>query len=323
MLLSFAVRHPLAFGFALCVFGWPLDVRGDSACPLRVEPRSPATVWHDKAREVENVISAQGAHQHDCRSIQIEVQPEGNALLTFTTTDGRIAVRLLHTPEDIAATVEALLVTLPVEKPLEVPSMPTKSSPIPATPAKPRPEPATDSTKAVRNTPRMLFDVFAGVRLGVDVGVSAPAVGLQAMMQFAPWEIGIGGELNPLYLRLVDSTPAGYAMRSFEGHLLVGRRFVHGPRAFRLGASMGVGLVHEETDADPAVKGRVNIDAFQPRIGLYGGLVVPREGAFRLSAGIFGDVALWGLRENGTAKRDLPDLSRFGLGLCVGMEVAP
>ena len=306
----------------MCV--WALDARGNGTCPIQVEPPLPVTTWNDKAHEVETFLSGKDTLQHDCRSIRIEVQPEGNALLTFTTTDGRIAARLLHTPDDIAPTVEALLVTLPVEKPLETAPNPQKSSPTPI----PAPPPKTEITAPklplpTSAAPRMLFDILTGGRWGLDGGVFAPVMGLQATMQFAPWEIGIGAELNPLYMLLTGSAPAGYAMRSFEGNLLVGRRFVRGPRVFRLGASMGVGLVREETDADPAIKGRVNLDAFQPRVGFYGGLVVPREGKLRLYLGMQGDMAIWGVRENGTIKRDLPNLSRFGLGLILGMEVAP
>jgi hypothetical protein len=319
----FAPRHLLAFAIASGTCVWAYEARGSVTCPLRVEPPLPVTAWNDKAHEVESFISGKNELQHDCRSIRIEVQPEGNALLTFTTTDGRIAVRLLHSPEDIAPTVEALLVTLPVEKPLEVPP-PAKPSPtlIPQIPPKKETSPLT-LPLPVSTAPRMLFGFFAGGRLGVDASVFAPAVGIQALVQVAPWEIGIGAELNPLHMLLAESAPAGYAMRSFEGNFLVGRRFVSGPRAFRLGGSLGVGLVREETDADPAVKGRVNLDAFQPRVGLYGGMVVPREGHFRFYLGMYGDMTLWGLREKGTIKRDLPNLPRFGLGLILGMEVAP
>ena len=319
----FVPKHLLAFAIASGTCVWTYEARGSVTCPLHVEPPLPVTVWNDKAHEVESFLSGKNELQHDCRSIRIEVQREGNALLTFTTTDGRIAVRLLHSPEDIAPTVEALLVTLPVEKALEVPA-PAKPSParIPETP--PNKKPSTSTLPLTTSTsPRMLFGVFTGGRFGFDSSVFAPVVGLQALMQLAPWEIGMGAELNPLYMLLAQSAPAGYAMRSFEGNFLVGRRFVNGPRVFRLGGSLGVGLVREETDADPAVKGRVNIDAIQPRVGFYGGMLGPRQGPLRFYMGMYGDVALWGLRENGTIKRNLPNLSRFGLGVSLGMEVAP
>jgi len=313
----------LAFSMTL-VFGTSsAPVFADSTCSLQVEPSKPETAWHEKAHETEKTLRERNRAPHDCRSIRIEVQPEGNALLTFTTTDGRIAVRLLHTADDILATVEALLVTLPVDKPIEnrvetsksITSSPRTSSPgnIQASRVLPTSRPAS----------RVAFDFFAGGRLGVDAGMFSSAIGVQALVLLQPWEIGIGGELNPLYGPLSGSAPAGFVLRSFQGIFLVGRRFEQGPRIFRLGGSFGFGLVHEEMDSDPVTKGRINIDAFQPRIGTYGVVVIPRDKKLRFIVVMHGDVAIWGMREAGTLKRNLPHLSRFGLGLALGMEIAP
>lgn len=294
----------------------------DSTCPLRVEPPNPETAWHAKAQETEKSLRDRSSAPDDCRSIRIEVQPEGNALLTFTTTDGRIAVRLLHSAEEIPATVEALLVTLPVEKPLEKKKEKAQSSNLAPPVASLNPREAT-KPNVVRETPRFVFDIFAGGRLGVDAGMFSPAVGAQALFLLRPWELGLGGEFNPLYAPLSGSALSGFLLRSFQGHFLVGRRFLQGPRAFRVGGTFGFGLVREEADSDPVTKGTIHIDAFQPRVGLYGAIVIPREKSLRFVVGLHGDMAIWGVREAGTLKRNLPDLSRFSLGLTLGMEVAP
>jgi hypothetical protein len=316
---------PQAFAFSMAlVLGASIaPAFAAPSCPIQVEPVTPETGWHTKALETEKTLDTRSGGSHDCRSIRIEVQPEGNALLTFTTTDGRIAVRLLHGADDIPATVEALLVTLPVEKPLETPSENTKSPALPAI-VPPPPNQQTPAPPPIfRPTPRIVFDVLVGGRFGIDEGTFSPAIAGQALVLLQPWELGIAGELNPLHLLLGSSAPSGYAMRSFEANFLVGRRFSRGPRQFRLGGSFGFGLVHEEMDADPAEKGRINIDAFQPRLGTYGAVVVPQKDKFRFIFGFHGDMAIWGLRENGTLKRNLPNLSRFGLGITLGVEIAP
>lgn len=328
MLRRFAARSSIAIGLAVSAISMPAVVSADTGCPIQVEPGKPETKWHEKGREAENIFAKPRDIQHDCRSIRIEVQPEGNALLTFTTTDGRIAVRLLHAPDDIAPTLEALLVTSPADKPLETPVRTVDT--IPDKPAAVQPEPATRANQPRNPTraaavpgPQIVFRGMAGLRLGIEGQVFAPAIGLQAAMQFAPWELGFGGEFNPLHLPLAGSAPAGYSMRSFQGHFLFGRLFPRQTFSFRAGASIGVAIVREETDSDPGIKGRINIDAFQPRVGVHGGVVIPREGRFRFHLGLLGDMAVWGVRTNGTIKRDLPNLSRFGMGLSIGVEVAP
>lgn len=319
----FAPHCLLATMMAATACLWSVVARAEFACPIQVEAPGADQLWLEKARETETLLSERGEIQHDCRSIRIEVQPEGNALLTFRTIDERIAVRLLHSPADIFPVVEALLVTLPVEKPFERPDMPPNTAKLPANQPSNAPAPLPRTPAITRPAPRILLRVLGGIRFGVDTGVLAPAIGLQATMHFEPWEIGIGGELNPLYLPLANSAPAGYLMRSFEGNLLVGRQVIQGRRVFRFGGTLGFSVVHEETDADPVTKGRVNIDAFQPRIGAYGGIVIPREGPFRFYLGLHGDMAIWGIREAGTLKRNLPNLPRFGMGLSLGMEIAP
>lgn len=295
----------------------------DSTCSLQVEPSSPETAWHKKADETEKTLRERSEAPHDCRSIRIEVQPEGNALLTFTTTDGRIAVRLLHSADEIPATVEALLVTLPVEKPLETQPEPAKSandSPRDLPPGNPS---VLISPPVSRPPLQLLFNLSVGARIGIDESVFSSAIGGQALILVNAWELGIGGEVNPSYGPMVDSAPAAFAMRSLQGNFLVGKRFILGPRIVRVGGSFGFALVHEEMDDDPLTKGRVDINAFQPRIGTYVGMVVPRKEKLRFALGVHGDMALWGLRDGGTTKRDLPNLARFGAGISLGMEIAP
>lgn len=326
MLPELATRRLRAIGIGCAAFAWLLPAHADSACPIVLEPREPSTAWHEKAREAEGVFAKLAERQHDCRSVRIEVQPEGNALLTFTTTDGRIAVRLLHSPSDIPPTLEALLVTLPVETPIEAPSPSTKVSPNPLPSKQPaaHDQPDQPAVSAPARSPhRMFFEAFSGARFGFGAGYFAPALGLRATMQLVRWEIGVRGEWNPLYVPLVDSAPPGYSMYSFQANLFLGRRDVRRFGAFQYGAMMGIAAIQEEADADPATKGKVDIGAFQPRIGGYGGVVIPREGKIRLNIGLFGDFALWGLRAKGTVVKNLPALPRLGLGLTIGMEVAP
>ncbi len=328
MLRLFAARAPLAVVMTFSVISIPAVVQADTGCPIQVEPAAPETKWHEEARAAATIFSKGTENQHDCRSIRIEVQPEGNALLTFTTMDGRIAVRLLHAADDIAPSIEALLVTSLVDKPLEIPQQTSNSTPEKKQSAPEKGASRTNSPpklvpEVAAGAPRMLFRGMAGVRFGIDGGAFAPAIGLHAAMRFSPWELGFGGEWNPLYLPLTGSAPSGYSMRSFQANFLFGRHFGGQRFGFRAGPSLGIALVHQEMDSDPATKDRIDIDAVQPRVGGYGGITIPRQGAFRLYLGLQADMALWGMRANGTLRRNLPGLSRFGAGLSLGLEFAP
>jgi hypothetical protein len=307
----------------VAAFVWLAPARANTACPILLEPADAQTEWQAQAQRTAVTLSARKDATSDCRSVRIEVQPEGNALLTFTTFDGRIAVRMLHAPADMVPTLEALLVTLPVEMPIE--TQPAQEAPAPnALP--PAAEPAkqvAEKQEPQQSSHRMLFEGFTGARIGLDSAFFAPAIGMRATNFFAPWEIGVSGEWNPVYVPLMDSALPNYSMWSFEANILIGRRKALEHLALPYGFSMGIAAVHAEMDSDPVTKGRIGIQAFQPRVGAYGGFVYPREGKLRFHGGLQFDVVLFRTRTDATEKRGLPNLPRFGMVMTLGLEIAP
>ena len=300
---------------------WITPARANPDCPILLEPADALSEWSEKARQTEAVLLKK--QEHDCRSVRIEVQPEGNALLTFTTSDGRIAVRVLHAPEDIAPTLEALLVTLPVEKTIATPPAKTASAPSsPPSAAEPAKR-AVAKAEPQRATRRMLFEVFTGARFGLDSAFFAPAIGLRATNLFMPWEFGVSGEWNPIYVPLTDSALPNYAMWSFEANIFIGRRKALERMDFPYGFTMGIAAVRAEMDSDTITKGRIGVQAFQPRVGAYGGFVYPREGSLRFNGGLHFDIVLFRTRTGATEQKGLPDLPRFGMGMTLGLEIAP
>lgn len=298
------------------------------ACPVLLAPSEADEAWKKASLLAEKHLGEHADAPQDCRSVSIEVQREGNALLTFTTVDGRIAVRLLHAPEDIIPTLEALLVTLPVAPP----ASPTSPSPEPTRgPDKPPDVGAPSPRFQARHwspvvsvpTPRFLFGVSVGGRWGIDEMLFGPTIQLRGSYELSAWELGVRAEYAPTYSRLVDGDPQGFQMYSLAASIAIGRRETFSRFAIPIGITMGLAGVHEAIDSNPTVKGDINLDTFEPLVGTYLGLVMPERGLFRFSLGLGFDVALVGLKDSAAKARGLPTLPRFGLGLSMGMEVWP
>lgn len=318
--------------WAFGVFLWTYFIAADAfaTCPIAVQPADANAAWTTAAHATEKRLADLRDAPQDCRSVTIEVQREGNALLTFTTVDGRIAARLLHTPEDVAPTLEALLVTWPVSPSLVLPETPSIPMPKPSAPAKEITRTVHQSTmyapeKPILHSvvPRFVLGASAGIRCGVDEMIFAPALLLRGSFVLSSWEIGVRGEWNPTYSRIFGGDPGGFRMYSLAANLTIGRREKLRRFDFPYGFSMGLAGVHEDIDVNPTIRGDIGLDTFEPLAGAYIGLVMPREGRLRFSLGLAFDAALTGLKESATKVRGLPALPRFGIGLSIGMEVWP
>ena len=80
------------------------------ACTVRLANEDDGRGWKAAVVEAESRVRALPAEAHDCKSVEVHVAIDG-AVVVFTTRDGRQAVRQVATPAELAATVEALLVT--------------------------------------------------------------------------------------------------------------------------------------------------------------------------------------------------------------------
>lgn len=298
-------------------------IRVNGACPVGVVPEDAGDAWKNAAREAEKRLLEPAGAPQDCRSVLIEVQREGNALLTFMTVDGRMAARLLHAPEDITPTLEALLVTaapsLSAQEPVQIPEK-TRDMDAPKTKNVPaKAEMPRDSGLA----PRFLFGISAGGRFGADEMLFGPALLVRASYALSSWELGVRAEYTPMYSRLLGGDPNGFLMYSFAANIAIGRRESFRGLSLPFGITMGLAGVHEAIDAEPHIKGDINLDTFEPLIGTYLGLVMPERKPVRFSLGLALDVALAGLKASAARLRGLPPLPRFGLGLSMGVEVWP
>ncbi len=91
------------------------SVPAAASCPLELVPTEAPAAWKTAAQAATQRLAGSGSY--DCGSVEIAVRPTGGALVTFITTDGRRAVRALLAPEELAPTLDALLVTLPPDPP--------------------------------------------------------------------------------------------------------------------------------------------------------------------------------------------------------------
>ncbi len=306
----------------------------NGTCPVGVVPVDAGEAWKNAAIEAEKRMGVQAGTPQDCRSVLIEVQREGNALLTFTTIDDRMAVRLLHAPEDITPTLEALLVTAtpslsssePALAPMNAHETDATKTNIPAKTemfVENRLAPPSENRLAPRFAPRFLFGISAGGRFGADEMLFAPTLLVRGAYALSSWELGVRAEYTPMYSRPLDGDLKGFLMYSFAANIAIGRRESFQGLTLPFGITMGLAGVHEAIDAEPHVKGDINLDTFEPLVGTYLGLVIPERKPVRFSLGLAFDVALAGLKASAARLRGLPPLPRFGLGLSMGVEVWP
>ncbi len=197
---------------------------------------------------------------------------------------------------------------------------------VPAAPPKPppaevRPQPNVQAAApAARIKPHFVIGAGAGTRLALGRRYFAPGVSLRAMGVFERWELGVSGEWDAVFVRLVGSTPAGFAMSALVVGALFGRRDRVQRLDLRYGLGLGIASVAASADAEPGLPTNRSVDASQQRVGFYAGVCYPRDASTHLTLDVAGDAALSGLRGAATSAAGLPAFPRYGTGLWLGVE---
>ena len=284
-----------------------------AACPLDLVPPDVSPAWVAAAAAARARLER--ADAQDCHAIEVAVRPTGGALVTFTTTEGRLAVRALTAPDELGPALDALLATLPPEPPAAEPVPP---APPDAPPARDvvvgRPAPAPPPA-----SPLVHFNIGAAgaVRLGLSGAYLTPGILLRPGGTFGPWELSGVVEYDPSYAYLPDGTPS-FSLSSFGAALQVGRRERVGSFAFGFGGSIGLASVHVDTSG---TDGLAQVAEYgQPRIGGFARLAIPREGSVRGTFDLGFDAAVGSLKRRATLRSDLPDLPRWGVVAALGVE---
>ncbi|MGZ5971448.1 MAG: hypothetical protein ACXWP4_27450 [Polyangiales bacterium] len=293
--------------------------RAWAECPITLVPADAPKGWSSAVESARSRLAS--ASSHDCGSVEVAVRPNGGAVLTFTTTDGRRAVRTLMSPEELVPALDALLVTLPPEAApasSAAPSssaMPSASVPAPAAP------PSSSSAPVVAAPPEVHFAVglSAGARLGLAGAYATPAFGLRPSGSFGAWELGGAIEYDPSYAYL-PGAPPGFTLWSFIANLQVGRREVFQNIAIGYGLGLGVASIRETVDDTDGL--RKILDFGQPRASAYFRVVWPPRSTFRATFEIGFDAALTNLKRKVTVRNDVPDLPRWGIVSSVGLETS-
>lgn len=295
-------------------------------CALELVPTDAPPAWVAAATAARDRLERTATP--DCRAIEVAVRPNGGALVTFTTTEGRMALRALMAAEELGPALEALLATLPPEEPAaasEVSAPPTAraatSGGTVAEPDRAGVLPALASPPIAAAPKEVHFNVGAtgGVRLGVSGVYVSPAMTLRPSGTFGPWELAGVAEYDPTYTYLPAGTPA-FSLWSFGAALQVGRREKLGVLVVGYGVSLGLSSVHLDTKG---ANGDAQVAEYaQPRVGAYGRLAAPRTGAWRGILDLGVDAALGSLKRRATLRSDLPDLPRWGIVAALGVETS-
>ncbi len=314
-------RHPLRCApfaivlAALCVGALPATAA--ASCALQVIPEHPDAAWATAVEDAHALLQAQSG---DCAKAVIEIDA-GLATLTFTTSDGRRAVRVLHDPNELSPTLDALRVTLP---PPQVVT-PTTS------------ERRVDDQRAVQPhatqpapsaaTPVHVVHVLVHGLLGARFAGPGPALGpsvlLGASLGLARWEIGLLARWTPVYAVLADDARSA-RLADVSAGLAVGRQTPLGARvALMTGMMLSAASQHEGWHTPDAATGKTvhaEQDRGQALVGAYAAAVFPSDGHTRLRANLLADVDATHVGENDPPANGLPRLPWWALTLALGVE---
>ena len=247
---------------------------------MRLDPPDADPAWVAAARAARERVGNEG--DMDCREVTIKVTLTG-AVVIFTTRDGRRAVRELASARELAATIEALSVTLAATHEIPTPYDTPAPEPAPAaaaaggaqppstsaggapaasgsvvggaggaggagggsTAAAAPEKPSAPATSAAVRTGAAL-GAFGGARAAFPGPHATPVFGVSAAFALASWELASLSQWEPGYDD--DAFPQVRRVSAFATAVSVGRRVGFG-RSFELvaAASLGGAAVREQT----------------------------------------------------------------------------
>lgn len=273
--------------------------------------------WRGAVAALERSIN-EDPRELDCARVHVDVLPAG-ARVTFTTADGRSAVRALGEASELSPTVKALAATPPapvmaelapntpvVEPPTEVtPVMielppvtpeltlntvvipaPTASGPfqaeLAATSRDQGPVVVTIVSPAGA-APKTTYGALGGMRVGA-AGLVTPTIEAFGALTFDQWQVGVLGRFEAFYRNVLD-TDAQPRSRVGAGGVTFGQYVGSGQVGVAYGGMLLVTYIHE----DRSVKGEPSDAHVDGRFGVYTGLVFPRHSSVRARVNLTAD----------------------------------
>jgi hypothetical protein len=218
----------------------------------------------------------------DCREIGVEVAPD-RASVTLVTRDGRRATRSLASPDELVPTTEALLVAPPPE--IEEPTTE---------------EPAADAASPESDV-SFLFGAAGGARLGFPGEYASPTVLATGGVTFSRWDAALHAQWDAVHAPLGSASPEGFRLSTFVLAASLGRREPMDSVWIVYGAQLGVSFLSYRApraanaqgtsgDGDFPGTGPASGSKTEPRLGLYGGALLPRDAWIRFRSVLMVDV---------------------------------
>ena len=241
-------------------------------CPIQLAPDDASDAWKAAVRSVEARGCVLAKEDGDCRAIVVRVVADG-AVVELTTTEGKLAVRHVGAPSELAATVDALLVTV-----LE-PALPPSVSPNPKPSTTTETPPRTVVIEAPAARTSLLLGLEAGARMGWPGRFVSPVLGGFAGVSLVRWEIGIFGRWETSYSSGIQPLPPGVQLSAVVAGVTFGRRIpLSSGVALLAQAHLGGAIVSEEGSETNELHGDTEGES---RAGLSVGLSLPHDAAVR------------------------------------------
>lgn len=286
---------------------------GSAGCDDRVRVEGDVSaLWMDAIRSACAALS--GTEGTDPTARVRIAQVDGDLAIEVTLADGRFAARRLRSPENVRATLEALLV---------VPPRPT--APPPALPHEPAPPAAGETWPSTDEPPRptssKTSDATFGIDIGGGVGGRVAGTGYLSLGPSGFGELRVGAWLLGTSIRWEALTEKSaplvstFEMETVAAALLVGRRL---PLDFgSVDAGISPRLVVEtqtyEDNLGEHSDGRTDV-----RLGAFGRLALGKS-ALRPALELDAELSPSRLRRAAQIDRTLPALPSWSAGLTAGV----
>jgi hypothetical protein len=250
--------------------------------------------------------------ERECTEVRIHVAA-GQAQVHFTTADGRSAERIVTTPADLRATVNALRVQGPAAAAPEAPVKPASAAvPTPTAPMQSAPNPT-----------HLRFALLAGVRGAEEL--ASPLLTGEVALGLGIFELGAALAAEVQYFDMAGMRSPDRQSGAAAFSLHAGVRQPSGSFDLRAGVRGTFALLltvnHESQSCPVGVICDFLLEderADEWRLGLYTGFVVPRASSLRFRTDLGLDVVTPAADE-----RALPLTPSLGMSLVLGIEVAP
>ncbi len=299
--------------FALGSSSFVVPAAADAGkCQLVVRAAELGPDWKRAVADARRSAAENGG---DCAGALIEVDGE-EARLEFTMADGRRAVRVLHGPDELVPTLEALMTPLPSLARHEAPPPKVASNPPPSDGGPPKSPPPTGH-----------LDVMAlvGGRVAGPVTLVAPTLDVGASLVLEKWEIGVIANWDPIYVDLDgDDDLHPYRFSSIAAGIEAGRRIrLRSGLSLLAGVKLRAAILHEawhEDDASSGQRVEHETERGQALVGAYAGALLPVTPSLRLRTTLTGDLDATHLGQNGAPIAGIPPLPWWGVTLAFGIE---